>query len=84
MKSDARDAVALVEVWAGIKTYIPTKDRKQAAEQFIIMVEDAGIIDLGFVANELYGICDTFDSALRNYCNDNGFTDEFGENEWDE
>lgn len=65
------DAVTLVELWAGIKTYVPAKDQRSCADQFITNIDDAGLVDLQVVSSELYGICDVFDKALREYISEN-------------
>lgn len=84
MKLHATDASALVEIWAGIKTYVPAKDQRNAAEHYIANIDEAGLVDLSIASTELYGVCDTFDVALRNYCQDNGFDDEEHHEDWDE
>jgi len=84
MTLHATDATALVEIWAGIKNYVPAKDRRPAAEQFLAMVDDSGLVDLSIVSYELYGICDVFDKALKAYCQENLLDDtESSFNEWD-
>lgn len=83
MKLHATEAVALVELWTGIKTYVPVKDQANAAEQFIANIDDAGLVDLSVASAELYGVCDTFDRALRAYCQEQGF-DEEELDDWDE
>lgn len=85
MRLNSTDAIALVEIWAGIKTYIHIKDQKQAAEQFIALSVDAGLIDLSISAAELYGVCDVFDNALKHYCEENGLLDNDDDDyDWDE
>lgn len=71
MKLHTTDAIALVEIWAGIKSYVPAKDQKACAEQFIIKIDDAGLIDFESAGDELFGICDIFDAVLRIYCYEN-------------
>jgi len=83
MTLHATDAVAMVELWAGIKNYVPAKDQRACADQFIANIDDAGLVDLAVVSAELYGICETFDKALRDFCQENGFDDEDHE-DWDE
>ena len=79
------DAVALVEIWAGLKNYVPAKDQSTAAEQYIATLDDAGLIDFSVISADLYGVCDTFDKALRNYCEENGLTEEDEDlNDWEE
>lgn len=84
MKLHATDAVALVEIWAGIKTYVPAKDHRACANQFITTIDEAGLVDLSIAAEELYGVCETFDKALRDYCEENSFDDDLDYNDWDE
>lgn len=83
MKLHATDAVALVELWLGVKNYVPTKDQRACAEQFITAIDEAGLIDLIEASAELYGTCDTFDKALRAYIQENGF-EELDLDDWDE
>lgn len=84
MKLHATEAVALVEVWAGIKHYVSVKDQRACAEQYIAQINDAGLVDLSAVGAELYGVCEVFDIALRSYCQDNGLEDELDHDDWDE
>jgi len=78
------EAVSIVELWTGMKMYIPVKERKQAAGQFIALVDDAGLVDMSAYAAELYGICDVFDNALQLYCEEHGLFEETDEDMWDE
>jgi hypothetical protein len=84
MKLHTTDAVALVEVWTGLKNYVPAKDQKQAAEQFIASIDDAGLVDVGMCSSEMYGVDDTFDAVLRTYCEENGLLEDNEHEEWDE
>ena len=85
MKLHANDAVALVELWSGIRSYVPVKDQKQAAEQYIAILDDSGLADLSTSSVEMYGVCDVFDLALRTYCEENGLVEDTSEFEdWDE
>ena len=85
MSLHTTDAIALVELWAGLKNYVPAKDQKQAAEQFIANVDDAGLVDLSVASSDLYGVCDTFDKALRNYVEEQGYDElEIDQEDWDE
>jgi len=85
MTLHANEAIALVEIWAGIKNYVPAKDQRSAAEHFITSIDDAGLVDLSIASTELYGVCDTFDKALRTYVQENGL-DEVDDDldDWDE
>jgi hypothetical protein len=84
MKLHATESVALVEIWAGIKNYVPAKDQRDCATQFIATIEDAGLVDLSIASAELYGVCETFDQALRIYCQENGYDEEGFDEDWDE
>lgn len=84
MKLHATDAVALVEIWAGIKHYVPAKDQRACAGQFIAQIDEAGLIDFVTASQELYGVCDVFDGALRSFFQDNGLDQEEDFNDWDE
>lgn len=84
MKLHATDAGALVELWAGIKNYVPAKDQRACAEQYITTIDEAGLIDLVLSQQELYGVCGVFDSALRTYCEENGLNEEDIDEDWDE
>jgi hypothetical protein len=86
MKLHHSDAVALVEIWSGLKNYIPAKDQKQAAEQYIASLEDRGLADFSVDNAEFYGVCGVFDSALRAYCEEQGYHDDYiddDEYDWD-
>lgn len=82
MKLHASDTVALVEVWTALKNYVPAKDQRQAAEQFIASLEDAGLVDFSIDNRDVYGVCEVFDAVLRTYCEEQGYTDE--DEIWDE
>ena len=85
MKLHASDAVALVEVWTGLKNYVPQKDQRQAVEQYIASLEDHGLADFSIDNREFYGVCDVFDAVLRTYCEEQGYhEDEDNGYEWDE
>jgi hypothetical protein len=84
MKLYTADAVALVEIWSGIKNYVPIKDQRHCADQFIATIEEAGLVDLSMASNDLYGVCDVFDSALRAYCRENGYNETETSDEWDD
>ena len=83
MKLHTSDAVALVEVWTGLKNYIPPKDQRQAVEHYIASLEDHGLADFSIDNREFYGVCEVFDTTLKTYCEDQGYLDEDTE-EWDE
>lgn len=83
MKLHASESIALVELWAGIKNYVPAKDQRSCVEQFISAIDEAGLVDLTLSSREMYGVCGTFDAALRRYCEDNGLIEE-SYNDWDE
>ena len=79
------DLVAMVEIWAGIKNYVPAKDQKAAAEHYIATLDESGIVDLTIASHDMYGICDLFDSALRTYCEENGLIDDdLHDDDWEE
>lgn len=85
MKLHRSDAVSLVEIWTGIKNYIAQKDQRQAAEHYIANLEDHGLADFSVSDRDFYGVCDVFDSALRAYCEEQGYYDIDTDNtEWDE
>jgi hypothetical protein len=81
MKLGVSDTVALVEVWAGLKNYIPQKDQRQSAEQYISSLEDHGLADFS-----IDGVCEVFDAVLRTYCVEQGYHDDNDNDndEWDE
>lgn len=83
MKMTTTDNTPYVEVWMGIKNYVPVKDQRQCAEQFIGALDDSGLVDFSEPTNDLYGICDVFDSALKIYQRDNGY-DEMELEDWEE
>jgi len=84
MKLHATESVALVEIWAGIKNYVPARDQRDCATQFIATIDDAGLVDLSIASTELYGVCETFDQALRIYCQENGYDEEDFDEDWEE
>lgn len=85
MKLHSNDATALVDLWTGVKTYVPAKDQHNCAEQFIANIDDTGLVDLSTENQELYGVCDVFDKALRIYVEENVLDDQPEDLEdWDE
>ena len=54
------DLEFLVEVWDGMKNYIPKKDRLQAAEQIITIFDENA--DLAEIQDNI----NMFDSAMKN------------------
>jgi len=54
------DITLLVELWEGMKTYIPVKDRIQAAEHIVGLLDER--LDLG----ELEDYLEMFDSVMKN------------------
>lgn len=83
MTLHSNEAITLVELWVGIKNYVPAKDQRSAAEHYIQSIDDAGLVDFSVSSAELYGVCDMFDKALQAYCQENGL-DEEELDEWDE
>lgn len=84
MKLNATDAVALVELWAGIKHYVPAKEQRSCAAQYIANIDDSGLVDLNATGVEFYGICDVFDKALRDYLHENDLDGDDGDDEYDD
>ena len=83
MTLHSTDSVALVELWAGMKNYVPVKDQRAAADQYIANIADTGLVDLDVDSANLYGVCDTFDKALRQHIEDNGIEEE-DHHDWNE
>ena len=54
------DLEFLVEIWDGMKNYIPKKDRLQAAEQIITIFDENA--DLAEIQDNI----NMFDSAMKN------------------
>jgi len=84
MSLNATESVTLVELWASVKNYVPAKDQRDAAEQYIATIDEAGLIDFNAVGIELYGVCDTFDKALRTYIQEQGYRADENLDDWDE
>jgi hypothetical protein len=84
MTLHATDTPALVELWAGIKNYVPAKDQRSCADQFIAKIDEAGLVDFSVPVHDLYGICDIFDKALRDFIANNGLNDDNEHDDWDE
>lgn len=85
MKLHTSESIVLVELWSGIKNYIPAKDQRDCAEQYISNIEDVGLADLSIASTELYGVCDVFDQALKKYCRENGYgQDDDADDIWDD
>jgi hypothetical protein len=59
------EAIAIVELWSVMKSYIAVKERRVASEQFLASAIDLGLIDE--ISDDLFGICDTFDKTLGDY-----------------
>lgn len=81
------DQVAFVELWAGIKSYVPAKDQQSCADQYIANLDEAGLIDFNSGCDDLYGVCDTFDKALRQFIHEQGYTADEADvdaDDWDE
>jgi hypothetical protein len=63
----------LIEIWTGLKSYIPSKDQKAAAEHLIELSNDIGLVEVNSATVDcMFGQCDVFDVALSSYCDDNG------------
>lgn len=73
MKLPSNDALSLVEIWVGIKNYIPPKDQRQAAERYITDLEEHGLVDFSVDDHDFYGVCETFDSVLEVYREEQGY-----------
>ena len=70
----------LVEIWASLNhTYIPQKERLQAAEHFLSTVEQTALLDLEEHALELFGNCTSLDRALKEYVPEDEYEDFDGE-----
>jgi hypothetical protein len=39
------DIAIIIEVWAGMRAFIPAKDRLAAADQLVILMDEHGLID---------------------------------------
>jgi hypothetical protein len=40
------DASVVIDIWTSMKEYIPVKDRISAAEHFLTIVSEAGLVDV--------------------------------------
>ena len=76
---------AVIEIWSIMKNYISPKDQKDAAAQYIDTAADLGMIELPiFDQDELFGTCNEFDFALKNYLEENSYLiDEDLEDEYE-
>jgi hypothetical protein len=83
MNLQTTDSVALVELWTVIKNYVVVKDQRACADQFIATITEAGLVDIDVDSSHLYGVCDLFDKALRQYIEDNGMGEE-DHSDWNE
>lgn len=85
MSMSSYEAVGLMEMWAGIKNYVPAKDQDTAAMQFITMSEELNFVDYSHPPDDIFGICDLLDKNIRIFRDENGYMDEDDdEPEWDE
>jgi|TARA_R110000851_G_scaffold137610_2_gene273612 hypothetical protein len=84
MTLQSTDVTALVELWAGIKNYVPAKDQGSCAAQFIANIDEAGFVDFSVSGSDMYGVCGVFDKALRDYIHDNGLDESEDQEDWDE
>lgn len=79
------EAVGLMEIWAGIKVYVPAKEQDSAAMKFITMVDELNFVDFSHPPEDIFGLCDVLDKNMRIYRDENGYTDETDDLvDWDE
>lgn len=64
---DNTDIAMYAEMWSSMKSYIPTKDRLDAASHFIAFLIDNGVCDVDTNIDELVGVCNTLDRAITMY-----------------
>jgi len=81
MKLSEDEIEQYMNLWMAIKPYISTKEKYDACQKFILVLED--VIDIEECVDELVGYDGTVDKVLRdNYIEHTNF-DEYNEDDWD-
>ena len=86
MRLSTNETELLVEVWSTLKNHIASKDRNDAAEEFVQTLLN-GSIDMDNVYEEFYGLDIHLDRALNlhaEYEETEDDEDEWLDEEWDE
>lgn len=85
-KAKMTDASVVVDIWTSMKEYIPAKDRISAAEHFLTVVSEAGLVDVEVDHLELFGSCKDLDRAVQEVAVDLDLCEDVDDynNEWDE
>lgn len=82
MKMNEQEIETYMDLWMSIKPYIPAKDRLEACEKFLVVVD--GIVDLEEVCDEFVGFDGTVDKVIRNNYITHVELDEYDEDDiWD-
>lgn len=65
--NNSSDIAIYGEMWLSMKSYIQSKERLDAASQFIGFLVDNGLCDVDVDIDELVGICNILDRAVTIY-----------------
>lgn len=84
MKLHPSDTSALIELWSSLKSYVPAKDQRACADQYVATIAELELVDFAVSRSDLYGTCGIFDKALNEYYEDHYGEDELNDDDWDE
>jgi len=80
------EASEVLDLWTAMREYIPVKERKDAADQFVATLADSTLVDVEAQLHDFFGTCGVLDKALKDLaveldlCED---VDDYN-NDWDE
>jgi len=66
---------SFVEIWLGVRNFIPKKERFHAAEQFLSVLDESGLCDVHEHTGDLSGNCSSLDMALKHYTSESDLAD---------
>lgn len=80
------DASEVLNFWSALREYIPAKERKDAAEQFVATLSDSTLIDIEASISDLFGTCGVLDKALNDLATELDLCEDVDDynNDWDE
>lgn len=79
MKLNENEIEQYMNLWMALKPYIPTKDRYDACQKFLMTLEES--IDVEDCADELVGYDGTVDKILRDNYIEHTNLDEYDEDD---
>jgi hypothetical protein len=82
MKLSSEEVENYIDLWLAIKPYINPKDKVEACEKFLNIINDA-VCELEEVSDEWVGFDSTIDKVIRDNYIEHAELDEYDENdEW--